>query len=72
MPPRTCRSRPNVQEVTAGINARGHRTFGGRLDPDTPGIDPQVLQTHPLGDFRDWDVIGAWAAGVAEALLAEG
>jgi menaquinone-dependent protoporphyrinogen oxidase len=63
---------PNAAEITASINPRGHRTFGGRLDRDSPGVDPQVLETHPLGDFRDWDVIRAWAAGVAEALLAEG
>ena len=63
---------PNAAEITAKINPRGHRTFGGRLDRDSPGVEPQVLETHPLGDFRDWDVIRAWAAGVAEALLAEG
>ena len=63
---------PNAQEITAKINSRGHRTFGGRLDPDSPNVDPQVLLTHPLGDFRDWDVIRAWAASVAEALLDEG
>ena len=62
---------PNAQEITAGINPRGHRTFGGRLDTDSPGVDPQILQTHPLGDFRDWDVIRAWAMSVAEALLSD-
>ena len=62
---------PNVHEITAEIFARGHRTFGGRLDPAFPGLDPQVLQTHTIGDFRDWDVIRAWASSVAEALLAE-
>jgi menaquinone-dependent protoporphyrinogen oxidase len=62
---------PNALEVTARINPRDHRTFGGRLDLDSPGADPQVLLTHPLGDFRDWAVIRAWAASVAEALLSE-
>jgi menaquinone-dependent protoporphyrinogen oxidase len=61
---------PNAARVTAGINPRGHRTFGGRLDRDSAVADPRVLDTHPLGDFRDWDVIRAWAAGVAAALLA--
>jgi menaquinone-dependent protoporphyrinogen oxidase len=63
---------PNAQEITARINPLGHRTFGGRLDPDAPGVDPQVLLTHPLGDFRDWDVIRAWAILVAEDLLPDG
>jgi menaquinone-dependent protoporphyrinogen oxidase len=63
---------PNAQEITARINPRGHRTFGGRLDADSPGVDPQILQTHPLGDFRDWDAIRAWAMSIAEALLSEG
>lgn len=62
---------PNAQEITAGISPRGHRTFGGRLDTDSPGVDPQVLETHPLGDFRDWAVIRTWAASIAESLLAE-
>ena len=62
---------PQARQVTARINPRGHRTFGGRLDTDSPGVEPQVLLTHPLGDFRDWDVIRAWAASVAEELLEE-
>ena len=40
---------PNAQEITARINPRGHRTFGGRLDPDSPGVDPQVLLDPPTG-----------------------
>jgi menaquinone-dependent protoporphyrinogen oxidase len=54
-------------EITAGLGALGHRTFGGRLAPDAP-IDPQVLRTHPIGDFRDWDAIEAWARDIAEEL----
>ena len=57
--------------LTAPIRARGHRTFGGRLAPDAPDIDPQVLATHPIGDFRDWAAIRAWAASIAAALAAD-
>ena len=54
--------------LTAPIGARGHRTFGGRLSADAEDIDPQVLATHPIGDFRDWVAIRGWAATIAEAL----
>ena len=60
---------PSVAITTDPIGARGHRVFGGRLLADTPGLDPQVLATHPVGDFRDWDAIRAWAAGIAAALV---
>ena len=50
------------------IGARGHRTFGGRLLPDTPGLEPQVLATHPTGDFRNWAAIRAWAGEITTAL----
>lgn len=56
--------------IVAGIAYRGHRTFGGRLAPDAP-VDPQVLLTHPIGDFRDWEAIRAWAASIGETLHAE-
>lgn len=63
---------PQAAEVTAGLTPRGHRTFGGRLDADAPGLDPQVLATHPMGDFRDWTVITDWATSIAVELLESG
>ncbi|MEW6224509.1 MAG: flavodoxin domain-containing protein [Chloroflexota bacterium] len=61
---------PSVALTTGPIGARAHRVFGGRLLADTPGLDPQVLATHPVGDFRDWAAIRAWAQGIAAALAA--
>ena len=29
---------------------------------------PQVLLTHPIGDFRDWAAIHDWAQAIAKAL----
>lgn len=55
--------------ITAGLAPRGHRTFGGRLEANAPGVDPQILATHPIGDFRDWTVITEWAASIAVELL---
>ncbi len=53
--------------ITAGLGALGHHTFGGCLRPDA-AIDPQVLRTHPVGDFRDWDAIRAYAREIATTL----
>jgi menaquinone-dependent protoporphyrinogen oxidase len=55
--------------ITADLGALGHRTFGGRLQADAD-IDPQVLRTHPIGDFRDWEAIRGYAREIA-ATLAE-
>jgi menaquinone-dependent protoporphyrinogen oxidase len=57
----------HAQEVTGAIGARGHRTFGGRLLADAP-VDPQVLATHPIGDFRNWDDVQAWGREIAAEL----
>ncbi len=54
-------------EVTAGLGAIAHHTFGGRLVADAP-VDPQILATHPIGDFRNWDAIRAYAAEIGAAL----
>ena len=47
---------PHGAEITEGLGARDHHTFGGRLRPDA-SVPPQVLQTHRFGDFRDWQKI---------------
>ncbi len=62
---------PQAAALTAPIHARGHSTFGGRLAADAPDIDPQVLATHPIGDFRDWPRIRAWAAAIAAEISAD-
>ena len=59
----------NVVETMGDVPFRAHRTFGGRLDPSAPGVDEQILSTHMVGDFRDWDAIRAFAAEIARELL---
>ena len=59
----------NVLETMRDLPFRAHRTFGGRLDPDQPGVDEQILRTHQTGDFRDWQAIRAYAASIARELL---
>lgn len=58
---------PHGAAITEGLGALAHRTFGGRLAADAP-IDPQVLATHPIGDFRDWDAIRTYAVEIGAAL----
>jgi menaquinone-dependent protoporphyrinogen oxidase len=60
----------HAAEIVGDVPYLGHRTFGGRLDPDSPGMDAQIVATHPVGDFRSWPVIRAWASEIAAALLA--
>jgi menaquinone-dependent protoporphyrinogen oxidase len=60
----------SVLHTLGDLPVRGHRTFGGRLDPATPGVDEQILRTHQIGDFRDWDAIRAYATGIAAELPA--
>jgi menaquinone-dependent protoporphyrinogen oxidase len=61
---------PAVAQLIGPIEPRDHRTFGGRLLADTPGLDAQILATHPTGDFRDWTAIRAWATRIATELMA--
>lgn len=63
---------PHALDAVGDVPFVEHRTFGGRLDPDAEGMDPQILATHPIGDFRDWPVIRAWAGEIAVTLLADG
>jgi menaquinone-dependent protoporphyrinogen oxidase len=56
-------------EVTQGLGALAHHTFGGRLLPAAP-VDPHLLATHPIGDFRDWQGIRAYGREIAATLAA--
>jgi menaquinone-dependent protoporphyrinogen oxidase len=62
----------HVELEVAPIGVRGHRTFGGRLLEGTPGVDPALLATHRVGDFRNWDQIRAWATEIAATLAEAG
>lgn len=58
---------PHGAEITAGLGALAHRTFGGRLSADA-AVDAQVLQTHRIGDFRDWQAIVEYAYRIGREL----
>lgn len=61
-----------VEEVAAMTQARGYRTFAGRLDPSALGFGERQLAkiVHaPAGDFRDWDAVRGWARDIGVELL---
>ena len=56
------------------VGARNHHLFRGALDPDDLGfLERGAVKAAkaPLGDFRDWDEIQAWAATIAGELARE-
>lgn len=61
----------DIAPLAALTGADGHTVFPGRLDPARLAFGERAMATAmraPVGDFRDWDAIRAWAAGVAAAL----
>jgi menaquinone-dependent protoporphyrinogen oxidase len=61
----------DVGPLTQLVGARGHQVFAGRLDKDLLNFGERAMVTAmraPLGDFRDWDAVRAWAADVARQL----
>lgn len=59
----------DVSEVVARTGAREHRMFAGKLDPSVLGPGERVVARMigaRIGDFRDWDAIGAWAPSIIE------
>jgi menaquinone-dependent protoporphyrinogen oxidase len=60
--------------LIAETNARGHRTFRGKLDPAQLGLAERLmvkLVKAPAGDYRDWEDIQTWAREIAAALQPE-
>lgn len=51
--------------------AREHRVFAGRLDKARLGFGERAMVTAmraPLGDFRDWGAVRAWADAIGAEL----
>jgi menaquinone-dependent protoporphyrinogen oxidase len=60
-----------ISEAMEATNARAHQVFAGRLDRAALSRVERLMVRalrSPEGDFRDWDAIRAWAAGVAAEL----
>ncbi|MFZ3573049.1 flavodoxin domain-containing protein [Streptomyces sp. BH097] len=61
---------PGVRRVADRIDARGHVTFGGRLDETARGrMARMIVKSGKGGDFRDFEQITAWAEGIARELV---
>ena len=61
-----------IDALAGSINARGHRTFAGRLDRSRLGIRERLIVSAvraPDGDFRDWEEISAWAREIVAELI---
>lgn len=65
----------DIATLREAIHPRDHRVFFGALDPSKLGFAQRAMRKLPAaravlpeGDFRDWDLIGAWADGIAAAL----
>ena len=50
------------------IGARGHMTFGGKLDADVKGFPASAMAKEMAGDYRDPDHIRTWVDDVAAQL----
>ena len=68
-----------INELSAVIHPRGHRVFQGAYDPNDPPksiterlvrMMPASKDILPVGDFREWDAIEAWAHEIARDLEA--
>lgn len=61
----------DVEAIRKRTNAIDHRVFAGKLDRQKLGFGERaiVLAVHAAeGDFRSWDDVAAWAAGIAVTL----
>ena len=59
---------PEVQELMDLVGARGHITFGGRLQPAGRGPLRYLTPHKPSGDWRDRNSIRNWADGIASLI----
>jgi menaquinone-dependent protoporphyrinogen oxidase len=72
-PPKPTDPPVDLTSVIAATGARDHRIFPGRLDRADLGLAERAIAAAlraPQGDFRPWEEIRDWAAGIANALTA--
>jgi menaquinone-dependent protoporphyrinogen oxidase len=70
-PPRPDEQPVDVAAMIEETKAREHRIFAGRLDRHRLNLREKTIALAlraPLGDFRDWAAIEAWAATIADTL----
>ncbi|WP_216636397.1 flavodoxin domain-containing protein [Mycobacterium sp. IS-1496] len=57
-----------VRKLMTSIGARGHVTFGGRLERDVKGFPASAMAKNNAGDWRDRDHVGRWVQRVVNEL----
>jgi menaquinone-dependent protoporphyrinogen oxidase len=60
-----------LDDAVKRTGAREHRVFTGRLDHRSLGLAERAVVRvvgAGNGDYRDWDDVRAWAAGIADEL----
>ncbi len=60
-----------LKPIVEHIQPRDVTVFHGNLDADKLGAFERIVVKGvkaPLGDFRDWTMIRAWASGIVQAL----
>ena len=61
----------DLDDLVQLVGAREHRVFAGRLDRSALGVGERVVTrvVHaPYGDYRDRELVRAWADVIATAL----
>ncbi|RKH71649.1 flavodoxin [Corallococcus interemptor] len=61
-----------VRALMEQVGARGHETFGGRLESDARGFIAHAMAREHAGDWRDPGRITRWVRGVALELREAG
>ncbi len=65
----------DLQPIAERIQPRDVAVFHGYINPEKLNFMEKMaiknIVKKPFGDFRDWEMIAAWADGVADALKQE-
>lgn len=57
-----------VRRLMERVGAREHKTFGGWLPADAKGIAASAMAKEHAGDWRDPELVKAWADHLAQML----
>ena len=60
---------PQVQGIAADIEARGHMTFGGRLEPEAKGFIAHSMAKKYAGDWRDPEHVAEWVHQIVHEFI---
>jgi menaquinone-dependent protoporphyrinogen oxidase len=58
-----------VRSLMDLVHARGHVTFGGRLEADATGFPARAMAKDHAGDWRDADRVRVWADAISTELV---